>query len=297
MVKVTARKALFVAVSSLMLALAFATPAFAGWLDWSVAATMPANLGATSPHGGYTTSTVKCAVCHSVHNADVLGSEILLPAPASEACTYCHVGGAGGYTQVYRGVEANYSGTNYSNAHNSFSIAGVEQGVTCSRCHQVHAAANQMTVNPYLTQRLLKKFTVYDWTAGAPLVGDAKDTAMTKWCAGCHFSLTPPLGGEHYADDYNFGSHIQGTANASYANPVATYTGRVAWKDSTQCMSCHASQYGEAGEWPHMTDGVRFLVEASSSVAATAPASASNSDGVCLRCHRDNAGNGVGEGY
>jgi len=298
MLKMMARKALAVVALSMLVAVAFATPAFAsGWLDWSVVSTMPANTGSTSPHGGYTTSTVKCAVCHAVHNADALGSEILLPSPASEACNYCHVGGAGGYTQVYRGVEANYRGTDYDNAHNSFDISGVEQGVTCSRCHQVHAAASQMTDNPFLTQRLLKDFTVYDWTAGAPTAGDTKDDAMTKWCAGCHFSLTPPLGGEHYANDYNFGSHIQGVAGASYANPNATYTGRVAWKDSTQCMSCHASQYGETGEWPHMTDGDYFLVEASSSVAATAPASAIHADGVCLRCHRDGSGNGVGLGY
>lgn len=298
MFKVSARKVLLVATMSLVLTCVFATPAFAsGWIEWSLVSTLPANAGSTSPHGGYATTTVKCAVCHAVHNADALGSEILLPSPVSEACNYCHVGGAGGYTQVYGGVEANYRGTDYDNAHNSFDVAGVEQGVTCSRCHQVHAAANQMTDNPYLTQRILKDFTVYDWTAGAPTALDTKDDAMTKWCAGCHFSLTPPLGGEHYANDYNFGSHIQGVANASYGNTSATYTGRVAWKDSTQCMSCHASDYGVAGQWPHMTQGAYFLVEASSSVAATAPASSTNVDGICLRCHRDGSGNGVGDGY
>lgn len=297
MLNLTARKALLTVALSVAALLVFATPAFAGWLDWSVVSTMPANAGSTSPHGGYTTATVKCAVCHSVHNADVLGSEMLLPGPAAEACNYCHVGGAGGYTQVYGGVTANYVGADLDNAHNSFDIAGVEQGVTCSRCHQVHAAANQMTDNAYLTQRLLKDFASYDWTAGAPVSTDTSGTALTKWCAGCHFSLTPPLGGEHYANDYNFGSHIQGVANASYGNPSASYSGRVAWKDSTQCASCHASGYGEPGAWPHMTDGIKFLVEASSSVAATMPASVTSADGVCLRCHRDGSGNGVGLGY
>ncbi len=299
MVKVMARKTLLVSAFSLVITVAFATPAFAsGWLDWSVVSTLPANIGSTSPHGGYTTSTVKCAVCHAVHNANALGSEMLLPDTAATACNYCHVGGAGGYTSVYRGVEANYRGTDYENAHNSFDIVGVEQGVTCSRCHQVHAAANQMTANPYLTQRLLKKFTSYDPTAGTPMVGDTKDTAMTKWCAGCHFSLGgAPLGGEHYANDYNYGSHIQGPASAAYGNTSATYAGKVAWKDSTQCTSCHASGYGVAGEWPHMTDGMAFLVEASSSVAATAAASSTHRDGVCLRCHRDGSGNGVGLGF
>lgn len=292
-----ARTTALVALLALTFVLLAAAPAFAsGWYDWSEVATWPGNVGSTSPHGGYTTATVKCAVCHAVHNADVLGSELLLPSDVAGACIYCHVGGGGGYTSVYGGVEANYRGTDTDNAHNSFDIAGVEQGVTCNRCHQVHAAANQMTANAALTQRLLKKFTVYD-VPGAPLVGDDKETALTKWCAGCHFSLLPPLGGEHWADQYNYGSHIMGAANAAYGNSSATYTGRVAWKDSTQCTSCHASDYGVAGQWPHMTPGEYFLVEATSSVDATMPASSYSADGVCLRCHRNGSGDGVGLGY
>lgn len=297
MVQLTARKTALVMLLACAFALAVAAPAFAsGWIDWSVASTMPGNAGATSPHGGYTTATVKCKVCHAVHNADILGSELLLPSDVAGACIYCHVGGGGGYTAVYGGVEANYRGTDYDNAHNSFDVAGVEQGVTCNRCHQVHAASNQMTANDDLTEKLLKEFAVYD-VPGAPLNADTKDTALTKWCAGCHFSLLPPLGGEHWADSYNMGSHVMTATAAAYDNSSATYAGQIAWKDSTQCMSCHADDYGVAGQWPHMTPGDYFLVEATSSVDATAPASNYESDGVCLRCHRNGSGAGIGETF
>jgi hypothetical protein len=48
----------------------------------------------TSPHGGYTTTTNKCAVCHSTHYAE--GSFMLLRANSREAaCDYCHGSGGG----------------------------------------------------------------------------------------------------------------------------------------------------------------------------------------------------------
>lgn len=299
MVHRTARKALLVTALAFGLVIVLAAPAYAGgWVSWSDVATLPGNAGSTSPHGGYTTASVKCKVCHAVHNATALGSELLLPSTVADACNYCHVGGAGGYTQVYAGDPNNYSGTDYKNAHNWYeSSPGNWTGVTCGKCHQVHAAAQQMTANSALTVKLLKNFTFWDFTAGAPLSSDDTQTAMTKWCAGCHFTLsTPPLGGEHYAVDFNLGSHIMTTTETNYSNPSATYTGQVAWKDSTYCQSCHASDYGTAA-WPHYTQGVQFLVEATSSVDATMPASNASQDGVCLRCHRDGSGAGAGLGF
>ncbi len=43
------------------------------------------------PHGGYTTTTQKCKVCHAVHRAN--GAYVLLRVDdADNACSYCHVG-------------------------------------------------------------------------------------------------------------------------------------------------------------------------------------------------------------
>jgi len=282
-------------------ALATVTPAWAGfgstpgWYDWSVVSTLPGNVGATSPHGGYSTATAKCRVCHSVHAAGtVLGSELLLPSAVRDSCAYCHMNGAVGYTQVYSGDPANYSGTNLPNAHNTWEVAGIQQGVTCTMCHQVHGAANQMTVNAFLTQRILRSPVEWDPNAGVVLAGDSREIALTRWCAACHFSLPP--GSSFVATGYNQPTHPMQPAAANWANPEAGFTGRIAWRDSTYCMSCHASDYLVPGGWPHMTAGVRFLVSATSSVGVTMPASVPVQDGICLRCHRD-TGAGVGLTY
>jgi len=268
-----------------------------GWYDWSVVSTLPGNVGQTSPHGGYSTATAKCRVCHSVHAAStVLGSELLLPTSVRDSCAYCHLRSGSGYTQVYGGDINNYSGTNLPNAHNTWIAGGVEQGVTCTMCHQVHAAQNRMTQNASLTQSLLINWVIYDPAAGAPLAADSREMALTRWCAGCHFNLPP--GTSFFATEYDMGTHIMGPARANYANPAASFTGRVAWRDSTYCMSCHSSDYGVPGGWPHMTAGVRFLESATSAAGVTMPASIPTQDGICLRCHRDGTGTaGVGISY
>lgn len=281
------------------LCLVAAVPAFGvtgfSYVTWDSVKSLPGQ--GTSPHGGYATSTVKCAVCHAVHGAP-LGGELLLASPASEACNYCHVGGAGGYTQVYGGQPSNYSDTDYKNAHNSFYVAGVQQGLTCTTCHQVHAADGAMTANPYLTTKLLRGAKVYnpvtpnyDPIAQAPLSTDSSATALTKWCAGCHFTKSGTY--TYYSENYNEQTHVMKTADAAYGNGNATYGGRVAWLDSTYCQSCHASNYGGA-EWPHYTAGQRFLVSSTDASTVATAAANSSEDGVCLRCHRQGASNGIG---
>lgn len=292
----TTRKAVLVCVLALAFTVIGAIPAFAGgYVDWSDVATLPGN--PTSPHGGYNTATVKCQVCHAVHSASMVG-EILLPADVGSACTYCHVNSASGYTQVYDSDEDNYTGTNWPNAHN-FVSGDPYAVVKCTICHQVHAATTVMTDNPLLTQKLLKDLAFYDFDAGEPQLGDDKETALTKWCAGCHFySASGPswTGDSYYAEDYNLASHIMGPGGGNYSNPQAGYSGVVAWEDSTYCMSCHSSGYGTPA-WPHFTPGQRFLESAPSADVTPTAASDYRQDGVCLRCHRDGSGDGVGLTY
>lgn len=294
------------ALAALVLALpAFATVGDSGYMTWD----SMGGANGTSPHGGYTTNTQKCVVCHAVHNADPFG-ELLLRGPVADACEYCHVGGAGGYTQVYGGVATNYSGTDLPNAHNSWLVGSTNYGVKCTTCHSVHAAADQMTNNAYLTQRLLvgdKTFsgTNYDSFAQAPLSSDSSDTALTKWCTSCHDAGLGTGNSYYNGPDWTGGTpdysgmpyvasaHVMTSDTASYTFPNGS-TGQVAWVGSEQCASCHASGY-RTSAWPHFTPGVRFLVSAASAASAT-PAAAvdSQQDGICLRCHRDGTGDGVG---
>lgn len=298
----TRRHLLFALAIGICLSVVLATPAFAsygftGYLTWASVSGLPGQ--GSSPHEGFATTTQKCAVCHAVHGANALG-EVLLRSDVAGACNYCHVNTASApITQVYASDENNYSGTDLPNAHNSYFVLGVQRGVECATCHQVHAADTQMTSNEYLTTKLLKGSKTQDGTwdpvAGAaePLASDPDtNTALTKWCARCHFTA---LGTSYpyYANDYNYPSHVMTAAAAAYDNPQTNYGGRVAWRDSTQCSSCHASGYTTSA-WPHFTPGNRFLLTAADASAAPAAATATQEDGICLRCHRDNTGSGIG---
>ncbi|MBA4371042.1 MAG: hypothetical protein C0418_05645 [Coriobacteriaceae bacterium] len=273
-------------VLSILFIFVLATPAFASEGDSTY---IPS--GGVSPHGGYQVSSKKCAVCHAVHHAGAagngVGSEVLLRSDVANACTYCHISPGVSTLIVYGGQAANYSGTDFNNSHNSW---GGTSGVTCTTCHQVHAAASQMTSNAALTALILTKSGVgydadSDGLTGAPLVGDSKDLAVTKWCTRCHL----------YWPGADVDSHIL----------TAPPSGTFAFSASAFCVSCHASNtvgnvVTTGSAFPHYTDGARFLTSsltsAGGSVGATKAADPEY-DGVCLRCHRNGAGVGIGQTF
>lgn len=308
------KKLLLVAVAAAVMLVAIAAPAFAGgYLAWTQVSALPGQ--GTSPHGGYTASTVKCQVCHAVHYANATG-ELLLNSTVASACNYCHVGGAGGYTQVYNGQPSNYQGTDYATAHN----AGIVNGVTCTECHQVHAAQNVMTANAALTSKLLRLRTPVDVVAGAPQSGEPTYVAMSKWCADCHYNRG--LNGQavgasssvsyYYNQARNGRSHVMTAAGATYTNPAATTTTKVAWSGSTVCMECHAAgtpvvegfttnAQSATYNFPHYTqNAANFLESAEASNRPRSGAATNDADGVCLTCHRNWTGavtQGIGFTY
>ena len=87
------KKILFVALVSLALVALVVAPAFAEGYNDPTEYTRATGYFA-GPHGGYTTTTNKCADCHATHYA--AGSFMLLRANSREAaCDYCHGGGGG----------------------------------------------------------------------------------------------------------------------------------------------------------------------------------------------------------
>lgn len=272
---------------------AYATVGDSGYLTWD----SMGGANGTSPHGGYSTTTNKCAVCHSVHNADPNG-ELLLPAMVADACTYCHVSTTSAYTQVYDSDVNNYSGADNEYGHQTWMVGATTYGVQCTVCHTVHGSTDKMPDNAYLQSKILvgeKEFITeaqnYDSFAQQPLSTDSSDTALTKWCTSCHpTGLGTPY--TYYNDGNVFTSHVMTTDTASYTFPNGT-TGQIAWIDSGQCASCHASGY-TTSDWPHFTDGKRFLVSASDAASASVPATDTSQDGICLRCHRNGTGSGIG---
>ncbi|MBA4370925.1 MAG: hypothetical protein C0418_05030 [Coriobacteriaceae bacterium] len=259
-----------------------------GWdAGCSSASTVPTPTPVTSdgsPHGGYSTATKKCGVCHAVHHAgadgDGVGSEALLLTTRADACTYCHISPAVSGLTVYGGLNANYELAS-NRAHDS----AIGDDVKCTSCHQVHAAANVMTPNTYLTTKILKDISLeHGAYSGSYLVSPTAlmdaDTAVTAWCSYCH---------GYFNKGINGASHV-----------MTTTLGAAAFSVSTHCVSCHADDSptspGGGAAFPHYTLGTRFLTQSgddSNSVPATV-ATDPGHDGVCLRCHRDGAGSGVG---
>jgi hypothetical protein len=254
------------------------------------------NPSGDNPHGGYDVNTHKCSVCHAVHHAGAdgtgSGSEALLRSDRTNACSYCHISPGVSSKIVYGGDADNYNVADLPNAHNNVGT----DGVACTNCHQVHAAASKMTPNAALSRKLLIALPAgspYDQDAdgwvgpelGGPTATDPKDLAVTKWCGRCHtyWPGTPP-------DPVD--SHVLTSAVGS----------TIAYASSAYCVSCHNSNtvggvVTTASAYPHFTDGARFLTSAetsSSRPASMTPAGDSQYDGVCLRCHRDGAGSGVG---
>lgn len=312
-VRLLAKSISFIALAAIIV-LAVALPAFAGgYVNWDTVSGLGGQ--GTSPHGGYSTNTVKCQVCHAPHYASKSG-QVLLQSTVANACTYCHVNTLSAYVQVYGSNPANYSGTDFPNAHNEFTVGAVEKGVTCTKCHQVHAASNIVANNAYLASKLL--ISPQTWVPGVnpalgvPLPSDTSQTALTKFCEACHFTVQTNPGekfqfGVFWTNEYAYGqglpgpanltSHVATLAHANYTNPAASTTTKVAWGNSDDCSDCHSSGFGGAA-WPHYTTGSRFLESAVSSGAARSGAASDTMDGICLGCHRSPGGSqGVGVSF
>lgn len=288
-------KAHVVLLFAAIMLLAMAVPAFAevgpprpqSYIDWSTVEGQ-----GSSPHGGYSTTTTKCAVCHAVHGAEVTGSKLLR---GSGTCDYCHVDTFGaGYTQVYGGIWENHEGTDSPNAHNKWYDADTDQwaGVGCTDCHQVHGAEKYMSGHEYLDRKILvvsvdDQFDPYwDLELGAPDPStDSSDTALAKYCAACHANIGGPSG-------YSY----TGSTSHVMSDTFTEGAGQVAWEGTQYCSSCHASGY-QTSAWPHMTQGTRFLLSGENAQSVGDMTDLSSSDGACLRCHAGDAETGVGVSF
>jgi hypothetical protein len=179
------KKTLFVVALAAMLVFALAGSAFAGvnhsgQQRLGAAAIAPANVGGVptpgagtntyedwntalgdnatngnSPHGNYTTTTVKCVVCHAVHyaapgNATVASglqsADTLLRVKASDACVFCHAttGQAVNGTPVYDGLGGAITAPGATGGNTT---TGHIIGTNCSYCHtNVHGAGADHSV-------------------------------------------------------------------------------------------------------------------------------------------------------
>lgn len=131
------KKTLLLTALTVALVLIFASTAMANtFISWDPS-TPNGNLG---PHTGYITTSEKCAVCHSVHNAPVSGdttngadpnsavTQLLLASSVANACNYCHIQTSTGGVQIYGGDVTNYTSNDWGHS------------TACTNCHAVHGA-------------------------------------------------------------------------------------------------------------------------------------------------------------
>lgn len=177
------------------------------YIPWSSVATWGANPPATSPHGGYATTTAKCQVCHAVHYAAPQG-DTLLRMKASDACVYCHVSTDFGIPGklVYGGSVT--IATSSGDDHHTI-------GTSCYICHASVHGSNAINDVPSLMGLLLRNddasatagynfnprtiaaridsynatdaVTGYTATEYGTLSGAAvRSAAIGVFCSGCH---------------------------------------------------------------------------------------------------------------
>lgn len=257
------------------LVVATAAPADQGSPELSLTREVPSDGAAATaalPHADLLGNPAGCAACHLPPSEP--GATV---GPADpRACVNCHIGSDGAAPGVYAGDPRHYD------VPDGFGHNDPAQ-ITCISCHAIHGPVVQ---NAALVGKLLK---VLDYQPEAIAECDPEtaphDQALSVWCTGCH-PLWPDLTSPSTDSPWVTASH-----------PFAAADDDTAWRDCLSCFDCHAA----SGGFPHYTPGADAgLVGAASAEAEREGVASRSVDGVCLACHRSEAGpnvRGVGIDY
>lgn len=264
-----------------------------------------------TPHGGYTTSTSRCKICHAVHSPS--GTYLLTRSTSNDnVCNVCHRGGAALSDEVvYGGLDTGGAAPGLG-LHNVGDVDGVggataipdSTGITlgvaywgnvspislnCKSCHSPHGS--DIIGSPVSTNLILRRDPAYN-------TGEA--TTISEFCTDCHNRNTKAnAGGEPGVInvEHNGATHIMTTATSMSISNFSTWV-QVAWSPSDTCRSCHSGGTATVGgtldstsatySWPHETVGLDLLADGYTQTTTL--------DEVCLGCHVS-GGNGVGLTY
>jgi hypothetical protein len=227
-----------------------------------------------SPHSNYGTTSNKCEVCHSPHQAGTSGSSYKLlygttsGSGAAAACLVCHVFSSLSIADVYEATPTAGGHDLIAVDHvpdSTWALTGATLG--CSDCHTVHGAG-AIGTGAFI---LRSKPT---W-AGVAWSGTAVNE--TEFCGGCH--------DQNYPGAINGISHFMGDAVDSTSTGGATV---LSTASSTDCASCHraprstGTTNGTSVKWPHQSVSIVGLGLGSSGTAVT---DQNHMDDHCLVCH------------
>ena len=272
------KKSLFVAVLAFAMVFALAgiamaygpiysgpyNPGYTGYLDWA-ALDSPTN---PSPHGNYTTSSNKCAVCHAVHRADgdgvaltawggigntpgaLTGTEPGTLAPF-ESCFFCH-GNSATFTDKTVEFAVTAEGT-------------LSPHTTCGRCHTASPHGAGTSAYPVLASKLINTkadptlaydlenqnngLTAAMFDLSDPTLVDQGLTLATGYlCVGCHGSAT----NEHVfaVNTYGATPALHYTSNGT--DVAGNVTGHRVWAEATETWNADGSMnVWYSGGGPH----------------------------------------------
>lgn len=238
------------------------------YLSWTKAQDIYKSLNSTettqsTPHGGYTQTSVKCVVCHSVHRATTnltapgIAADNALLSSSASSCVACHA--AWGSSPASRLVEV---------GENSVGPHTYEGSSTCaySMCHgSVHGTGPtpkyQVTKLYNLTNALEKDNPLYNLESqmdaaiaagntnsliGTDKVGQEMKAYATGYvCYPCHKSANASRSVAQVG--YNSGTPT--VVNTGHASATASISG---------CDSCHDMVGVSTGSsaWPHGNRGI-----------------------------------------
>ncbi len=245
------------------------------------------------PHMGYTTTTRKCVICHTVHDAPADGMLLLRKATIRDNCMVCH-DGSGGYgvygTLAARGVTVGSShsidttsvipgGDDTTGGDRIQAFAGEGNFLTCNDCHSVHGASvvatfsgervrfHQTDITGWLdywsTSKLLKQRPT-GTTTSTPVYG-------SDWCIGCHRGRQSGLP-----------SVMNHPVDSAATNATPFYYDNVAIVESDTALTTVVGRLGMLGAPPTMEWHNRGYVMPSPRTAEQ-----SGHAPICQQCHED----------
>lgn len=254
------------------------------YLSWAGAQSIYASVNSTdttqtTPHGGYTQTTVKCAVCHSTHRAYTSETQLkvalddnLLP---GNSCLACHASGGSNATTrliewgtITAGPHSVVGGTdcNASNCHGSVHGAGASSKYATVRKFNLSnkgsvgaldAAIDAAIVSGNIPKDLngnpLKTVKSTDGTSVDVLSEKSLDQGMKSYATGyvcyqCHGESSRSVANADFASGNGYKGHL------SVGTSVSTYI--------PTCEGCHDAVGVSTGTtlFPHSDRGVDVYV-------------------------------------
>lgn len=265
-------------------------------------------------------------------------TQMLLRSSVANACTFCHITTNVGGKQIYNGTAALYDQKSVASftenvAHNTNSAscvgchavhgANTFKGAATPKILKLPMSGGVYTPAKFQDE-VFGATGLYADAATAIADGASKDNQVTVFCTQCHQNFSAASETTLNADgDYVYGdatyidgdptankqykSHPMKAADAAFSAAGATFTGTVAWKGSQTCRTCHDAGVVDAApglvpsSYPHYTPGAYNFVNVAANAGAAAVAGNINmaTDGMCLKCHDQDAtiGSGVGENF